>query len=257
MGTRFWDTFGGRQPEPPVQHCQDCFAIRVPCQHDAFSFQVIVREVWSRAGRTDDLEWAVAARKDSHRATVRRRLRLISRRYPPAASALLEHSANEKLGQPELVADEPGLTCTCSFEATPDKALMDKLQKAEHARLEAEAGHEATTRNLERLEQIQGRWLAFLRQLGHDPLGPAIAKLAGDEALAKAIAEFAAQREKNTKELRDLYDTATEAYREKGIYEFARTTDNALNRLLDHISPQAAPSPNGNGQNGHGPHPAH
>jgi hypothetical protein len=256
MGTRLLGAIGARAPQLTVWQYEDAFDTRVPCQHDAFSFHVTVREVWSRTSRFDDLGLVVAARKEAHRATIRRRLRAISRGYRPDASAAVEQIANEQLGRPESVADELGLTCTCSFEATPDQELVDKLRQVELERLTVEAGDEATARRLERLERIEGRWLNFLRQLGRDPLGPAIARLAGSEDLAGAIAEFGAQQEQITKDLRDLCDTATEAYREKGLYEFAMTTDNAFSRLLQHISQEPASSVNGDGLNGHRPRPA-
>lgn len=256
MRTALWETIGTWVPGPVTRHIEDSFDTRVPCKRDAFSFNVTVREVWSRQGRPDDLALAVAARKEAHRATVRQQLRLISRRYPPYASALVEHTANEDLGHTEPVADEPGLTCTCSFEAAPDEVLVEHLQQAERDRLTAEANHDAMTRNLERLEAIERRWLGFLRLLGRDALGPAIARLVGDQELADAIARYAEQQEQVTQDLRDLCDTATEAYREKGLYELVMTTDNAFKRLLDHISPEAASSLNGHGQNGRRPYPA-
>jgi hypothetical protein len=256
MGTGFWEAIGARKSEPTVWYHEDNFDTRVPCQHDAFSFQVTVREIWSRPGRPDDLTLAVVARREPHRATVRRRLRVISRSCPPSTSALLEHRANEELGRPEFVAGESGLTCACSFEVMPDEALVQQLQQAERDRLAAEASHEAMTRNLECLEHIKGRWADFLRQLSRDPLGPTVAQLAGSSELADAISRFAAQQEQITRDLRDLCDTATEAYREKGAYELVMNTDNAFSRLLSHINRDSAPSANGDGRNGHRPHPA-
>jgi hypothetical protein len=256
MKTSLWQTIGAWMPEPTDRRYEDSFHTCVPCKSDAFSFGVTVREVWSRPGRAGDLALMVATRKEAHRATIRRRLRYLSRGYPPNATALMEHKANEELGQSESVADEPGLICTCSFEATPDEALVEHLRQVERDRLTADADHDATTRNLERLEHIEKRWLDFLRQLGRDPLGSTIARLAGDQELADAIARYAAQQEQVTQDLRDLCDTATEAYREKGLYEFAMTTDNAFSRLLSHVAQETTPSPNGNGQNGHRARPA-
>lgn len=256
MSSRFWQALSPWAAEPTVWRVEDKFDTRAPCKNDAFCFDVTVCEVWSRPGRPDELTLAVAAGKEAHRATVRRRLRGISRRYPSGASAAVEHAANEELGEPAPVADDPELTCACSFEVTPDDSLVKTLQDAELKRLTAEAEGEAAARKLERLEQIEGRWLGFLRRLGSDPLGPAIARLADDEALARAIAEFAAQQERIAKDLRDLCDTATEAYREKDLYDFAMTTDNAFSRLLRHIGQEPASAPNGDGRNGHRPRPA-
>lgn len=243
-------------PKQPVRLYEDSFSTRVPCHSGAFSFNVTVWEVWARQGGARQLALAVAASQETRRAAIRQRLRCISRCYPPHASAIVEHKANEELGQPEDVEGEPGLTCTCSFEASPDEALVKELQDAEIKIVTAEAGHGATARNLEHLKAIEEHWLGFLQRLGRDPLGPAIARLAGDQQLADAITKYAAQQEQLTKDLRELCDTATEAYREKGLYEFAMTTDNAFSRLLHHITQEGQPNLNGDGGNGHRPRPA-
>jgi hypothetical protein len=252
----FWQAIGEWTSEPTTRHHEDSFDTEVPCKQDAFSFRVTVREVWSRPGSADDLAAAVVAQRPAHEATLRRRLRVISRRYPPQQSALVECHANDELGRPQPFGDEPGLTCACSFEVTPDETLIEHMQQAERTRLTAEASHDAVARNLERLEQVEKRWLAFLRQLSRDPLGLTIARLTGGPELADAIDRYAAQQEQATKELRDLCDTATDAYREKGLYDYAMTTDNAFSRLLEHINQGSGPSANGGGPNGHRPSPS-
>lgn len=239
----------------PVRSKGDAFLVRAPCKGDAFAFQVVVREVWSRPGTADDLALAIDDVKDAYRASARVRLRTISRRFPPNLGALAEDAANKELGHPQSITGEPDLTCTWTFEVRPDEALAEHLREIERARLTAEANHDATRRNMERLEQVEQRWLGLLRNLGRDPLGPALARLVSGPELAEAIDKFVAQQEQNSKELRDLSDTASQAYREKGLWEYATATDSAFNRLLQHITNETGPSLNGQAHNGHRPPP--
>lgn len=221
---------------------REFFQTEVPCRGDAFTFRVTVREVWTRRGRLDVLD--VGTRKETLRTEVERRLRSVSRRYPPEASALFEHTMNAEL-IPAKFADDPKLTCAYSVQVAPDERLVEHLRAMAIKRLEGDAEHDRNTRHLSHLESMQARWLDFLRQLDSDPLGHLAARLAGDEELADAIRQHASDQQRIFDDLRDLFDTATEAYRDKDVFDFVMTTDSALSRLLRHIRAEETPSPNG------------
>jgi hypothetical protein len=241
MAAKIWRAVYRRSPEPAIH--QDCFDIATPCRGDAFAFRVSVAELWTRYGNFDVL--GLDIRKESTRADLEPRLRAISRRYPPEAAALVEYVMNAELAAPASFADDPGLRCIRSAQVAPDEALSEQLQEAERERLRADAEHVRQTRDLDRLEAMQVRWLAFLRQLDHDPLGQLAARLAGDQKLAETIEQHTSEQQRITEGLRDLCDAATEAYQDKDVFDFSMTTDSALSRLLRHIGAEDAISPNG------------
>jgi hypothetical protein len=221
---------------------QEFFQAETPCRGDAFTFRVTVRELWTRRGRLDMLD--LESRKETQRVDVERRLRAVSRRYPPEATAVFEHAMNSAL-TPVKFADDPKLTCDYSVQVAPDDGLVEHLRATAIKHLEGDAEHDRSARHLNHLEEMQARWLVFLRQLDGDPLGHLAARLAGDEELANAIRQHASDQQRIFDDLRDLFDTATEAYRDKDVFDFAMTTDSALRRLLRHIRADETPSPNG------------
>jgi hypothetical protein len=241
MAARIWRAVYGGSPEPAIH--QDCFDIATPCRGDAFAFRVSVAELWKRQGEFDVLDLDI--RKDSMRAELEPRLRAISRRYPPEAAALVEHAMNAELAAPTSFVDDPGLSCVRSVQVAPDEAVSQQMQEAERERLRADAEHVRKTQDLDRLEAMQVRWLAFLRQLDHDPLGQLAARLAGDQKLAETIEQHTSEQQRITEGLRDLCDAATEAYQDKDVFDFSMTTDSALSRLLRHIGADGPISPNG------------
>lgn len=241
MTGKIWHAAHRQPPGPSID--QDCFDVHAPCRGEAFAFQVTVAELWTRMGAFDPLDLEI--RKESSRAEVERRLRAISRRYPPEAAALVEHEMNAEFEAPMSFAGDPALSCARSVQVTLDHALSEHLQEAEFERLKASAEHSRKTQELERLEAMQMRWLAFLRQLDHDPLGHLAARLAGDQKLADAIKQHTSEQQRITEGLRDLCDAATEAYQDKDVFDFYLTTESALSRLLRHIGANDSTSPNG------------
>jgi hypothetical protein len=240
MTAKIWQAVYPSSMSP--QTYQEFFQAEAPCRGDAFAFRVMVRELWTRRGKLDVLD--VGARKEALRAEVERRLRAVSRRYPPEATALFEHAMNAEL-PPAKFADDPKLTCAHSVQVAPDEGLVEHLRTTAIKRLEGDAEHDRNARHLNHLEAMQARWLDFLRQLDNDPLGQLAARLAGDEDLADAIRQHASDQQRIFDDLRDLFDTATEAYRDKDVFDFAINTDSALNRLLRHIRTEETPGPNG------------
>jgi hypothetical protein len=241
MAARIWRAVYRRTPEPAIH--QECFDIATPCRGDAFVFRVSVAELWTRQGEFDLLDLSI--RKESTRAELEPRLRAISRRYPPEAAALVEQAMNADLTTPAGFADDPSLCCVRSVQVAPDEAVSEQLQEAERERLRADAEHVRKTQEFNRLEAMQVRWLAFLRQLDHDPLGQLAARLAGDQKLAETIKQHTSEQQRITEGLRELCDAATEAYQDKDVFDFSMTTDSALSRLLRHIGADGATSPNG------------
>jgi hypothetical protein len=241
MAGKIWFAVRRQSPEPSIDH--DCFDVQAPCRGDAFAFRVTVTELWTRMGPFDPLDLEI--RKESSRADVERRLRAISRRYPPEAAALVEHEMNAAFEAPMSFAGDPALSCARSVQVALDQVLSERLQEAEFERLKSGAEHTRKTQELERLEAMQIRWLAFLRQLDHDPLGQLAARLAGDQKLADAIKQHTSEQQRITEGLRDLCDAATEAYQDKDVFDFYMTTESALGRLLRHIGADDSSSPNG------------
>lgn len=241
MTAKIWRALYRRSPEPAIH--QDCFDIATPCRGDAFAFRVSVAELWTGQGEFDLLDLDI--RKGSTRAELEPRLRAVSRRYPPEAAALVEHAMNAELAAPTRFVDDAGLTCVRSVQVAPDEALSEQLQEAERERLRADAEHVRKTKDLDRLEAMQVRWLGFLRQLDHDPLGQLAARLAGDQTLAETIKQHTSEQQRITEGLRQLCDAATEAYQDKDVFDFSMTTDSALSRLLRHIGADGAVRPNG------------
>lgn len=232
-----------------LQTYEEAFQAETPCRGDAFTFRVTIRELWTRRGRLDMLD--LKAREETQRAEVERRLRAISRRYPPEACAVFEHAMNSAL-TPVKFADDPKLTCAYSVQVALDDGLVEHLRATAIKRLEGDAEHDRNAQHLDHLEAMQARWLDFLRRLESDPLGQLAARLAGDEELADAIRQHASDQQQIFEDLRDLYDTATEAYRDKDVFDFVMTTDSALSRLLRHIRVDDGPSPNGANPATHG-----
>jgi hypothetical protein len=204
---------------------------------------VKVHELWRRQGEFD--VYGLDACKETGRALVRRQLRAVSRRYPPEAAAVFEHAMNAELATAMTFTSDPDLTCAYSVQVAPDEGLVEHLRTTEIKRLADNAEHERQTQHLSRLEVMQGRWLAFLRQLDREPLGQLAARLAGDQGLADAIAQHTMQQQQITEDLRELCGTATEAYRDKDVFEFVMDTESAFRRLLQHIDADGTSHPNG------------
>jgi hypothetical protein len=215
---------------------QRSFAAEVPCHGDAFNFRVTVNEVWGGTAEPDTLRLAVNGRIAVQRIAIERQIRTISRRFSPEATADFEGALNAAFGSPSSFPGHPSLTCSYSVHVAPDSELHQHLRKAEIERLEAQSKHLRERRRLESIELMRDRWLAFLRQFDGDPLGTLAAQLAGEpEQLADLIAKRTSEQERTTDELRKLCDTASEAYRDKDVFDFVISTDSALSRLLRHV----------------------
>jgi hypothetical protein len=221
---RTWHALFPRRPETPRSIHQTCFEAEVPCQGDAFSFRVTIRELWTRSGEPDALGLAVRDHIKPRHMAVEQRLRAISRRFPPEAAEAFENAANTELGEPTLFPDDPDLDCSYSVHAALDGELRTKSRDAEIKRL-----------NLEQLDAMQKRWLEFLRARQDDPLVPLATQLAGDQTIAEAIAKYRSEEEQLTDQLHKILDSTSEAYREKDVFEFVQSTESALGRLLSHL----------------------
>lgn len=222
--------------QPPRVTDQRSFAAEVPCHGDAFNFRVTVNEVWGGTAEPDTLRLAVNGRIAVQRIAIERQIRTISRRFSPEATADFEGALNAAFGSPSSFPGHPSLTCSYSVHVAPDSELHQHLRKAEIERLEAQSKHLRERRRLESIELMRDRWLAFLRQFDGDPLGTLAAQLAGEpEQLADLIAKRTSEQERTTDELRKLCDTASEAYRDKDVFDFVISTDSALSRLLRHV----------------------
>lgn len=231
---RIWRVVFPRKPEPPRRIHQVCLEVEVPSLGDAFNFPLSIRELWTRSGDADALGLAVAEHIKGQHMTVERQLRAISRRFAPDAVEAFERAANAELGGPTLFPDDPDLDCNYVVQAAPDEELRKYSRDAEIKRL-----------NLERLSSMRDAWLEFLKALDDNPLGPLAAELADDQKLSDAMAKRASERKQLTHDLHDLYDRASEAYRDKDVFEFVTTTDSALGRLLSHLRIDGTDRPDG------------
>lgn len=227
----------------PLRAYQEFFQAEAPCKGDAFRFHVTVRELWTYRGELDEVR--LKTRQDIQRAALDRHLRKVSRRYPPEAAAVFEHMMNAELASPAESAGTSDPACAYSVQVAPDEGLVQKLRDATLKQLQDNAEHDSKERHLSHLEVMQARWLEFLKRLDRDSLGHLAARLAGDPELAKAMTQYAAEQKRNTDELRDLFNVAAEAYRDKDVFDFVISTDSALSRLLHHIRADETPSPNG------------
>lgn len=243
---RLWRAMFPNPPEPPRSARETQFQTEVPCQGDAFSFQVTIRELWTYPGGPDVLERMVTDRVKAQQMVVERQLRAISRRFPPDAVADFERAATTELGSPMNFPESLGLDCSYSVHAAPDEVLHQHLRDTEIKRLEAGAEHERKEKHLNHLEHMRDRWFSFLRQFDGDSLGSLAAQLAGDpEHLADVIAKRTSEQERLKDELRKLCDTTSEAYRDKDVFEFVISTDSALSRLLRHVGIDSTSEPDG------------
>jgi hypothetical protein len=249
--TRSWRAVFPTPPEPPRKTHQTSFQAEAPCHGDAFSFRVTIHELWARPGESNALVLAVSERIKAQHLAVERRLRGISRRFPPEATEGFECAANSELGSPVHFSDDLDLECSFSVHVASDEELHQHLRNAEIKRLEAQAEHARKDQYLKHLDVMRDRWLTFLGQFDGDPLGSLAAQLAGDpDQLADVIAKRTSERERLTDELRKLCDTTSEAYRDKDVFDFVNTTDSALSRLLRHMGIDGASGPVGGMANG-------
>ncbi|MGI8447908.1 MAG: hypothetical protein ACR2MP_12160 [Streptosporangiaceae bacterium] len=222
------------------------FQAEAPCQGDAFSFRVTIHELWTRPGESNALELAVSERIKAQHLAVERRLRDISRRFPPEATADFECEVNAELGSPVRFSDDLDLECSFSIHVASDEELNHHLRNAEIKRLQAQADHAQKDQHLNHLNVMRDRWLIFLGQFDGDPLGSLAAQLASDpDQLPDVIGKRTSESERLTNELRKLCDTTSEAYRDKDLFDFVNTTDSALSRLLRHMGIDGAPEPDG------------
>jgi hypothetical protein len=244
--TRLWQAVRAREYERLKNTHETWFQAEVPCRGDAFSFRVTIRESWSRPGELESLRQVVGKRIEAQHMAMERRLRTISRRFPPDSAEVFERTMNMELDSMSCFPDDPGLCCEYSVRAAPDKDLREHLRNAEINRLEDHAKHEREEQQLNHLEVMRDRWLDFLRKFDGDPLGSLAAQLADSpEQLADAIEQRTSERERLTEGLRKLCDTATEAYRDKDVFDFVYSTDSALSRLLRHVGIDDVPGPGG------------
>jgi len=251
--TRSWRSAFPIPPESPRRTHQTWFQAEVPCQGDAFSFRVTIHELWTRSGESGALELAVSERIKAQRMAVEGRLRAISRRFPPEATVDFEHAVKTELGSPARFPDDLDLDCSFSVHVAPDEELLRHLRNVEMKRLDAQAEHARKDQNLNNLELMRDRWLAFLGQFDGDPLGSLAAQLASNpDQLADVITKRTSERERLTDELRKLCDTTSEAYRDKDVFDFVSTTDSALSRLLHHMGIDSTSAPDGGVANGRG-----
>jgi hypothetical protein len=251
--TGSWRAAFPTPPEPPRRTHQTWFQAEVPCQGDAFSFRVTIHELWTRSGESDALELAVSEHIKARHMAVEGRLRTISRRFPPEATVDFEHTVKTELESPVRFPEDLDLDWSFSVHAAPDEELLQHLRNAEMKRLDAQAEHARKDQDLNNLELMRDRWLAFLGQFDGDPLGSLAAQLASDpDQLADVIAKRTSERERLTDELRKLCDTTSEAYRDKDVFDFVNTTDSALSRLLRHMGIDSTSAPDGGVANGRG-----
>ena len=261
LAIRSWRAVFKTPPEPPKRTYQTCFQAVVPCQGDAFSFRVAIHELWTRSGESDALELAVSGHIKAQHMAVEGRLRAISRRFPPEATADFERAVKTELGSPTRFPGDLDLDCSFSVHAVPDEDLLQHLRNVEIKRLEAQAEYAQKDQDLDNLELMRDRWLAFLGQFDGDPLASLAAQLAGNpDKLTDVIEKRMSERERLTDELRKLCDTTSEAYRDKDVFDFVKTTDSALSRLLRHIGIEGTSAPDvgmasgrGEAANGAGP----
>ncbi|HEV2376462.1 MAG TPA: hypothetical protein VGS19_30355 [Streptosporangiaceae bacterium] len=233
-------------PGPPMRMYQARFQCEAPCKGDAFSFRVTIHEFWTFPGRSDVMDLALKEHIEAQHMEVVRRLRGISRNFSPEETEKFECEANTKIGSLGSRESELRYTCRYSVEVAPDGKLHEQLQKAEVERLEARAGEVLKEQNLHHLEVMHGRWFAFLRKFDDDELGSLAAQLAGaPDKFPQVIAERMEERERVTDELRKLCDTTSDAYRDKGVFDFVTSTESAINRLLRHVGANSASKSDG------------
>jgi hypothetical protein len=237
MMAALWDCVMLPRAKSPMR---TCFRVTVPCQGDAFSFKVVVSEIWTRPGRLRALEEAVSIHRTAFEEMVQRRLRDISRHYQSDATEEFERSAIASLSRPAGFSDDSALTCTCSIRAEPDDAVCKKLGEAEFVRLKKDAERREAERQVEHLDRMRARCLGFLKEADKDPLGSLAVQLAvhfggNPKEIAEVIVKHASERERAAEELRKLCDTASQAYRDKDLFDFANSMDSPLSRLVQHV----------------------
>ena len=240
MTAKFWHAVYPSAGTPRTY--QESFKKETPCRGDAFVFVVTIRELWTYRGNFDMFD--LDARKQSQRGEVEGRVRAVSRRYPPEATVAFEHTMNGELATAEF-ANDSKVSCAYSVQVAPDEGLVKHLRDTALNQLEVDAAHNRSARHLDQLKEMQARWLGFLKHLDDDPLGQIAARLAGDTDLADAIKQHASDQQRIFEDLRELFDTATAAYRDMDVFDLVMTTDSALSRLLRHIRADGTPSPNG------------
>jgi hypothetical protein len=237
-----------RKP-PPTYWLEQSFFMITPTQEEPVTFQVTVNELWTGRGTNDVVGTFIADTVPLQRREVRQQLRALSRTFAPSALADFELRANEELASPASFWDDL-LECRYSVEVAADEVLQDHLRKTWEARAQAEADHHRKHRELENLEPLRDRWLAFLRDLESDPLGLLAVQLADNPAqLAEVITRRTSDRERLEQELRKICEKTSETYRNMGVFDFVMETDGALRTLIRYLGidrPDADPH-EGNG----------
>jgi hypothetical protein len=229
-------------PEPPLSTWKDTFTTTVPCKGDAFTFHVSVSRIWARRGDLAELETTISAHTAMLNSKLERQLRDISRRYQPDGIREFERAAANEFSKPVGFSDDSALTCGFSVYAEPDNELREKLRDAEISRLQADAMREEEERQVAHLDRMRDLWLAFLKEADKDPLGSLAVQLAGNPGkVAELMAKHVSNREQAIDQLRKVCDTASQAYRDKGLYEFEISMDSPLRRLLRYVENTSEP----------------
>jgi hypothetical protein len=247
---KWWKSLFPPRPDPvPTPRQEPVAAARkqlppltVPCAGGAFNFQVTMHERWARPGDPYPLETAIRDHADALRAQTERRLRGISRRYRPEDAEEFERAANAEVSKSWGFADDPGLSCVLSVHAAPDEELVKELRAVDIDRLKADAVRQRAAQDLEHLDAMRARWLAFLEKSGDDQLGALAVRLAGNpDKAAETIAKYMSDREEAVDEIRGACDTASRAYQDKGLYDFAMSMDGPLSRLVSYVNGEHEP----------------
>lgn len=220
----------------PVQIMHEETGFTVPCKGDTFAFQVTVEETWSLRGELAELEAAVKSHQPDLHDKLERRLREISRRYPPEDVPAFEDAADAEARMPVRFQNESGLACRLSARAGLDDALREKRRNATLEQVKNDAARAEDRRNAEHINRMRELWLTFLKEAEKDPLGSLSVQLAGNPSkVAELVAKHASSQEQAAEQIRKACETAIQAYRDKGLYEFEVHTDSAFRRLLQYL----------------------
>lgn len=240
-------SYAWEPPEPqfvqetlPVQTMHEETAFTVPCKGDAFVFQVAVEETWSLRGEPSELEAAVKSHQPDLHDKLERRLREISRRYSPEDVPAFEDAVDAEARMPVRFQNESGLRCRLSARAGLDDELREKRREAKLGEIAKDAARAEARRDAEHINQMRELWLAFLKEAEKDPLGSLSVQLAGNPGkVSELVAKHASNQEQAAEQIRKACETAIQAYRDKGLYEFEVHMDSAFSRLLRYLEDPA------------------
>ncbi|GAA1015167.1 hypothetical protein Aple_068180 [Acrocarpospora pleiomorpha] len=211
------------------------FTFETPAFNDSFHFPVSVRLQWRATGNCPEgtLSSEVNLCRERFRYFVEDTIRFYARGFEPHRAADAEATVNEKLKGVRVVDHGVQLECTAVIRLLPPLPVVQQQQQFLHQRLEREAGHEATKRQIEVMTDLRRRWREFLSEGLDDWITPHAVRLAETSTgIANVTDTMLGERRDEAEAFLGMVQRVVEAQRAANVFDFVTSSETVMRNTL-------------------------